>query len=256
MSRTKTKYRKYAEGGSVPLTAEVDTPASHLAADVATSQLMDAAETAQHSVSMDVPSDDASVAFQHQIDALRQAEAKQRQRQGMPQTRADRIAQWRSQGFSRDQAEYFNELKENPEITHQAVMRARQDGPIDENSQAFHDKVRANFQLLQGVHPADVKLDEETPPKVSGAHEPVSVKRHSPVLPEVQNNPSLFSAPVSRETSANGGRDSYGERPGQVRMTPAMKEHARISGISEAEYAENVLRLRQEKKDGFYGGQP
>jgi hypothetical protein len=167
--RKTTNYKKFAAGGAVPLSVEVDTPQAHVAADAATEQLMAAAESPQHSVSVDIPSDDASQAFQRQIDELRRAEQVQRQRAApaIPQTRAERILHWRDQGFSEDQSEYFNQLQENPQLTHQAVMRARQDGLADENSQAFHDKVRANFQLLNGVAPADVRLDMEPSPKAT-----------------------------------------------------------------------------------------
>ena len=63
-----------------------------------------------------------------------------------------------------------------------------------------------------------------------------------------------MSAPVSRETSANGY--GGGDRPGKVTLTPAMKEAAKVSGISEIEYAEQVLRLRKAKANGDYGGSP
>lgn len=63
---------------------------------------------------------------------------------------------------------------------------------------------------------------------------------------------SMVSAPVSRDPPAN----SQGERPGQVRLSVAQKEAAKIAGISEKEYAENVLKLRAEKLNGNYGGAP
>jgi hypothetical protein len=47
-----------------------------------------------------------------------------------------------------------------------------------------------------------------------------------------------------------------GERPNQVRLTVAQKEAAKIAGISEKEYAENLLKLRAEKLNGNYGGAP
>lgn len=69
--------------------------------------------------------------------------------------------------------------------------------------------------------------------------------------PQPRTRSSMVSAPVSREAPP----DSKGERPGQVRLSVAQKEAARISGLSEKEYAEQVLKLRNEKLNGNYGGQ-
>lgn len=70
--------------------------------------------------------------------------------------------------------------------------------------------------------------------------------------PQPRTRSSMVSAPVSREAPP----DSKGERPGQVRLSAAQKEAARISGLSEKEYAEQVLKLRNEKLNGNYGGAP
>jgi hypothetical protein len=79
----------------------------------------------------------------------------------------------------------------------------------------------------------------------------------APVLEEHEDEPaprsrSMVSAPVSRD----GVPSSSGEKPGQVRLTAMQKEAAKIAGITEKEYAEQVLRLRGEKLNGNYGGQP
>lgn len=70
--------------------------------------------------------------------------------------------------------------------------------------------------------------------------------------PEHEGNSSMVSAPVSREVPTS----TRGERPGRVTLTVAQKEAAKISGVTEKEYAENLLRLRQDKLNGLYGGQP
>jgi hypothetical protein len=212
MVRIKSRYRKMATGGSVDVS--VDTPQTHVEADKSTEQLMNAKEAASVSVE-----DSASSAFQQQIDNLRQAENLQRQKAApMPDTREGRIVHWRNQGYSQDQAEYFNQLKEHPEVTHQAVLRARQSGLADESSQEFHDKVRANFQLLNGIDPVDVKLDDEPSLTANELPKPAPAKR---VVDRGGSEPlgaSMYAAPVSRETLANGSYNSYGERPGQVRL--------------------------------------
>jgi hypothetical protein len=62
----------------------------------------------------------------------------------------------------------------------------------------------------------------------------------------------FMSAPVSREAPAG----TNGERPGRVTLTVAQKEAAKIAGITEKEYADQVLELRKHKSNGLYGGQP
>lgn len=67
-------------------------------------------------------------------------------------------------------------------------------------------------------------------------------------------NERFVSAPVSREAmSWSGKRD---DRPGSIRLTPAMQEAAKIAGISLAEYSRQLLRLREEKANDplKYGG--
>ncbi len=70
--------------------------------------------------------------------------------------------------------------------------------------------------------------------------------------PEPRGRSTNVSAPVSREAPLS----SSGERPGQIRLTVAQKEAAKISGVSEKEYAENMLKLKAEKLNGNYGGAP
>lgn len=62
---------------------------------------------------------------------------------------------------------------------------------------------------------------------------------------------AVVSAPVSRETPSSSGN---GDRPGRITLSAAQKEAAKIAGISEAEYAKNVIRLRNEKANGNYTG--
>lgn len=59
------------------------------------------------------------------------------------------------------------------------------------------------------------------------------------------------SAPVSRETpsAGNGQRQS-----GPVTLTAEQREYARISGITEAEYAKQVKKLQEAKANGQYTG--
>jgi hypothetical protein len=62
---------------------------------------------------------------------------------------------------------------------------------------------------------------------------------------------SVVSAPVSREAPSSSGTRT----PGTVRLTALQREWAKASGISEAEYAKQVVNLQREKANGSYGGE-
>jgi hypothetical protein len=187
----------------------------------------------------DDASDDASEAFKKQIEALRQSEEIHR----------DRAAQ------AYQEARVQQILKENPEMVRNPALVAEAEKEAFEAghlaySDVFHEDVRSRFQT---------KLAAKTspPPEPSAVEEALEGARHPAArmdLPEPRHSNSfVVSAPVSRETGATG----YSDRAqGRVRLTAAMKEAARIAGISEAEYAAQVLRLREEKEAGNYGGSP
>jgi len=60
---------------------------------------------------------------------------------------------------------------------------------------------------------------------------------------------TVVSAPVSRD--APGG--SRPTRPSQIRLTKAQVEAARLAGITEQEYAKQLIKLGEFKADGHYG---
>lgn len=82
-------------------------------------------------------------------------------------------------------------------------------------------------------------------------------RKETPAAPEPEDNvqpqrraSEVVSAPVSREAPSSSGT----ERPGRITLTVAQKEAAKMAGITEAEYAKQLLRLRQEKALGNYTG--
>lgn len=69
---------------------------------------------------------------------------------------------------------------------------------------------------------------------------------------ENQQRASMMSAPVSREVPSGGG----GQRPStRITLTPAQKEAAKMSGLSEADYAKNLIKMNEMKANGTFGGQ-
>lgn len=68
---------------------------------------------------------------------------------------------------------------------------------------------------------------------------------------EPQTRGRIVSAPVSREVPTG----SSGERNSRVTLSAAQLDAAKIAGITPKEYAEQLLKLREHKSNGMYGGQ-
>jgi len=62
---------------------------------------------------------------------------------------------------------------------------------------------------------------------------------------------AIVAAPPSREAPSMG---SSTPRGGQITLTKAQKEAAKIAGIEEKEYAMQLIKLQKAKSEGFYGG--
>jgi hypothetical protein len=257
------RIRKYARGGAVPLDVEIDTPRSHIETEAITDQMMHAHE--DHDFEPKVEHGDASVAFQGQIDALRRSEQMQRGHAGM--SREEKSQHWRDNGIGGDDLQYLHELEDHPQITVAAVADARKQGHA-EDTQQFHQAVKTNFrkllpQLKQSDHVAeledayaagDVGRQAEITTRISKAE--TARARLEDEDESDRRRGRIVSAPVSRDTMGTGGGSYGADRPGKVTMTPEMKMAAKISGISETEYAQQVLRLREEKLNGNYTGRP
>jgi hypothetical protein len=81
--------------------------------------------------------------------------------------------------------------------------------------------------------------------KYSGSASEQSIGQMS--LPGVRQpvNDRFVSAPVSRETTSWTGRRE--DRPGRITLSVAQREAARISGLTDVQYAQQLIRLREEK---------
>jgi hypothetical protein len=236
MARTKSGYRKYRDGGPVPSEITVDIDREPAANGGVTQQHAEALDSGlsqlQHQIS---PVDDASAALQTQINQLRQAESAQRQRNDDADRHAARMAE-------------VNEiLKANPEMVRNGdeLVRAEKDAYAEGHEPYSPDFHRAVIRNFKGY----MALKAQAPVAAAGSEFEPSYASSG------RSIGGMVSAPVSRETFANGSYDSYGDRPGRVTLSISQKEAAKIAGISETDYAANVLRLRQEKADGRYGGE-
>lgn len=98
--------------------------------------------------------------------------------------------------------------------------------------------------------PIDVPIPEDSAPadQVALAIERARSFRKQMPLPEVRQpvtERSVVSGPVSRESMSWSGRRE--DRPGQITLSPAQVEAAKIAGVSVVQYAQQLIRLREEK---------
>ena len=65
-----------------------------------------------------------------------------------------------------------------------------------------------------------------------------------------QQRTNIVSAPVSREVPSGGGT----RQNGKITLTKEQQEAARISGVTETEYARNLVKMNEAKANGQYTG--
>lgn len=126
-------------------------------------------------------------------------------------------------------------LKEHPEF----VVDQRRNAKIS----ALH------YDLIEeGLEPYSREYFETVEERL-GLREP----RPAPVEEHMEEEPParrITSAPPSREAVSSSGK----RVETSITLSQAQKEAAKIAGISEKEYATQLLKLRQEKANGNYGG--
>lgn len=120
----------------------------------------------------------------------------------------------------------------------------------------FNKKLNAKVQNLHyeivddGFDEYSDEYLEEMDARMAASKRPEPRQEELEVEDEPAPRRATVSAPPSREVpSSNGNRDS-----GRITLTRAQKEAAKIAGVDEKVYAEQLLRLKQEKAQGNYGG--
>lgn len=111
-----------------------------------------------------------------------------------------------------------------------AKLQAAHWDAVDEGHKPFSTEYFASVERILGLREPEVETEEEV-------EEEVAVER-TPIV----------SAPVGRRVP---GQDT--QRPGTVRLTQAQVDAAKASGVTPAEYARNLLKLKDMKKAGHYG---
>jgi hypothetical protein len=177
------------------------------------------------------PRDDATAALRAQIDALRHNEDFIARQNALALETAHRRKAWfENTPGAKENAGVLN-------VLHHAAIAA---GLVDGSPEYF----TALEQQLA------------TLPRPNGNAEHLAKEMQARAAENGQQQPQArsesrvqYSAPVSREVPSAG---SGTRPPGKITLTAQQKEFARISGISETEYARNLLKLNQMKALGEY----
>jgi hypothetical protein len=213
--------------------------------------------------------DEAAEALRKQVEELRKSELLLRQHQGQQQNRQQQeenylrylrqtFQYWKQNGLT-SEAEQF--LLAGPptiidELTQfagqQAVAQGHQAGSAEHEQAAqkiFHDSLEHLRE--QARHHAPAQQSSEPMPTTNNIEpamtsndffkppEPKPVRQHVPV-----------SAPVSRTVpTGSGSRPDW--ETGKTVLTAEEKEHARLAGVSETDYARGKLRLQRERAEGI-----
>lgn len=110
-----------------------------------------------------------------------------------------------------------------------------------------YDKLRAlHWEVLDEGHDFDSDEYLESMEVKLGLREEEQAEVETPRQPQ---RTSIVSAPVSREAPSTPSND---RNSGQVKLTLAQREAARIAGISEKVYAENLVKINKMKANGSY----
>jgi hypothetical protein len=199
---------------------------------------------------------DASLAFREQLEALRRSEDLARQRETakqpsspqptLPEGREDRIALWKRHGMTDRQAEF---LRENPamidrsDLTGIATSLAHQQG-YKSDSPEFLEITKTHFNGLRMQEEQAQLRSHAAPPAVEPMPEEYSMPPSS--------SPSVgYSAPVTRDVPTG---TYHGERRlSRITLSAQEKEIARLSGVSQEEYALGKLELMRRKEAGEIG---
>lgn len=129
----------------------------------------------------------------------------------------------------RTHRDYMTDARKN------AKIQALHWDVLDEGHKAFSQEYFDSLETHLGLR----KAPEKEKPVVDDDDDPPKQTKRTPIV----------SAPVTRDTpSLTTGRPSTD----RVTLTPQQREAAKISGISEMDYAKQVLRLQQAKKEGHY----
>jgi hypothetical protein len=170
-----------------------------------------------------------------------QAQVAQAQR---PLTREQLLEQWRHDGVSEANIEFLKrhpELADNWQLTYYCANEAAQHHERD--TDAHRHATKQIFDHYVAEANKTKQLAEEPTPAFFQPEPPPAPRRPS-------GKASIVSAPVSRDASPGNYQSEFEDSPRSVRLSPDQLEAARIAGVTPAEYAKQLIRMRKMQASG------
>jgi hypothetical protein len=143
--------------------------------------------------------------------------------------------------------QYLHDADENARITalhHELIGEG-----VEAYSAPYFAEIEQRLEQSNGTH----SNADPIPAEAEEFETPHSRIRVSPKRVQVSAPPSRGGMGSIVE-SYLGGRD-YDMRQGRITLTAEQKHFARIAGVDDRTYAENLIKLRERKAMGDYGGQ-
>jgi hypothetical protein len=163
-----------------------------------------------------------------------------------PPTREQKLAMWKQQGMTEDDAQF---LSENPQMVDlHDVTRIAADEAAQHHARGTPQH-RERTKTLFDEHLAHLQA-QQAQAAASAQPTPAFFRPPPAPAPAAPDPASIYSAPVSRGTPSG----ETGQRPARmIRLTPEEQEYARVAGVSDVEYARQKQRLALAKANGDYG---
>jgi hypothetical protein len=174
------------------------------------------------------PTNDAEQALRRQLEALQHSEEFNRQQQAIATAEGRRRAWVESNPVAQ---KFYNHLG-------QFHNEAIQFGLADTSPQYF-EHMENQLAALHSQQPATAGAQLIDEMRARSAPEQPA--------PQPRQRTNIVSAPVSRDIPSSGQRQN-----GTITLNAEQKEFARLSKISETEYARQLLRLRDMQLSGEY----
>jgi hypothetical protein len=170
-----------------------------------------------------------------------QAQVAQAQR---PMSREQLLEQWRHDGVSEPNLQFLQrhpELVDNWQLTYYAANEATKRGH-EPNTDSHREKTREIFHGWLSEAQRTKEAAEATPTPEFFKPEPAPAPRRPP------GKASIVSAPPSRAASPGNYQSEFEDT--RVTLSPEQLEAARISGVTPAQYARQLIRMRAMRANG------
>jgi hypothetical protein len=228
------------------VTIDGKEPESIAAVSVDLSPGEEPSEAVQEALQEAAQADEAAAALKKQIEAVYAAEETQRQAALAANIHRlpldEKIKIWQANGLSDAEADFLRqnpEVANHPEVSGWAANKAMHEGH-QRDSAAYFQAVEENFQAAMRHMQA----------QASSPQVPEFFRAPPPRQPMPRTPAHFVSAPVTRGDVPDGTPRQL-NNPGKVTLTAEQREAAKLSGITEVEYARHLLRLQKEKAAGM-----